>query len=114
MCARQAATNCFANLTPAAISAGVDGCGFSWVSARTWLALTQVTGSLRSTPRGSQLTRLNLARREGENAEALCSRKSTPEAPGPPGFVNRSPRGLALVDGSITTARLSLPSEGFA
>ena len=52
---------------------------------------THVTGSLRATPRGSKLTRLNVDLREAGNPFAFCSRKSTPEPPGPPGFVTMSP-----------------------
>ena len=70
-------------------------------------------GSLRSTPRGSQLTTLNSTRSEAGNDDRLCSRKSTPEPPGPPGFVKTSPSGCCAGRGEHHDGEVDRAERGF-
>ena len=83
------------------------------ISCRIDAGDTHDTGSLRATPRGSKLTRLKADLREAGKPFAFCSRKSTPEPPGPPGFVTMSPRAPpGPLAGSCTKASERLPAPG--
>jgi hypothetical protein len=51
----------------------------------------QVTGSLRSTPRGSNMTTSKSSSRPGVSALSSLAMSSTPETPGPPGSITSDP-----------------------
>ncbi len=68
-------------------------------------AVTQVTGLLAPTPRGSKPTMSNESRMVWLKTFLADLAKSTPEAPGPPGFTSSEPMRL---DGSAAGSLISL------
>src|SRR3954451_13471263 len=90
-------------LTVWAICRGVAGAGLTPIQAGIWADVTQYSGLLDPSPRGSKLTRLKRARSEGGKTLDTASRYRTPDAPGPPGLKTMSPIGCGRVPRSLTT-----------
>ena len=85
-----AAANC---LSPAMVTAcwlGVDGAG-SDGALPVLVPLPQETGSLRSTPRGSNMTMSKSSSSCGVRALSSLAMSSMPETPGPPGSMTSVP-----------------------
>ena len=76
----------------AACSLAVDGAGSAGPLP---VATPQLTGSLRSTPRGSKSTMSKSSRSCGVSALSSFAMSSMPETPGPPGSMTSDPRRAA-------------------
>ena len=87
----QAAANCFRPAMVAASWPGVVGTGSASALGGLPAFSPHVTGSLRSTPRGSKSTMSKSASSWGVSALSSLAMSSTPETPGPPGSMTSDP-----------------------
>ena len=87
----QAAANCSSPATVAASWLGVVGTGSGCVVGGAPGVSPQVTGSLRSTPRGSNITMSKSSSSSGVSERSSLAMSSMPDTPGPPGSTTSDP-----------------------
>ena len=88
----QAAANSSSPVMVAACWLGVVGTGSGrGVAVDAPGVSPQVTGSLRSTPRGSNMTMSKSSSSCGVSEASSLAMSSMPETPGPPGSITREP-----------------------
>ena len=88
----QAAANCLSPAIVAACWIGVAGAGSDGALP---VAVPQLTGSLRSTPRGSNSTMSKSSSSCGVRELSSLAMSSMPETPGPPGSITSDPMRVA-------------------